>query len=44
MIKPVYKLTLLFSMLTTVYAENRIADANSMRNDSIATKTNGSQL
>lgn len=44
MIKPVYTLTLLFSMLTTVYAENRIADANSMRNDSIATKTNGSQL
>ena len=44
MIRPVYTLTLLFSLLTTVCAENRIADASSMCNDSIATKTCGTQL
>ena len=44
MIRPVYTLTLLFSLLTTVCAENRIADASSMGNDSIATKTSGTQL
>lgn len=44
MIRPVYTLTLLFSLLTTVCAENRIADANSMGNDSIATKASGTQL
>ena len=44
MIRPVYTLTLLFSLLTTVCAENRIADANSMSNDSIATKASGTQL
>ena len=41
MIRPVYTLTLLFSMLTTVCAENRKTDANSMGNDSIATKASG---
>ena len=44
MIRPVYTLTLLFSLLTTVCAENRIADANSMSNDSIVTKASGTQL
>ena len=44
MIRPVYTLTLLFSLLTTVGAENRKTDASSMSNDSIATKASGTQL
>ena len=44
MIRPVYTLTLLFSLLTTVCAENRKTDASSMSNDSIATKTSDTQL
>ena len=44
MIRPIFTLTLLFSLLTTVYAENRKTDASSMGNDSIATKASGTQL
>ena len=44
MIRPIYTLTLLFFVLTTVCARNKKADASCIGNNLSATKTDSTQL